>query len=58
MFNSNIGPNLRLLYEIWLLNLSDLEFDLLRSLKVKYDSVIELHIYDFLLMFNSNLGPN
>ncbi len=32
-------------------NLSDLDFDLSRSLKVKCDSVIGLHIYGFLLMF-------
>ncbi len=46
------------LQDIRLRNLSDLEFDLLRSLKVKCDSVIELPIYAFLLMFNSNIWPN
>ncbi len=39
--------------------LSDLDFDLSRSLKVKFDhSAIGLPIYGFLLMFNSNIGPN
>ncbi len=32
-------------------NVSNLEFDLSRTLKVKYD-LIGLPIYDFLLMFN------
>ncbi len=38
--------------------MSDLEFDLLRSLKVKCDDVIGLPIYAFLLVFNSNIWPN
>ena len=38
-------------------NLSDLEFDLSRSLKVKCNGAIGLPIYGFLLMFNSNIGP-
>ncbi len=37
--------------------MSDLEFDLSRSLKVKSD-VIGLSLYAFLLMFNSNIWPN
>ncbi len=37
-------------------NLSDLDFDLSRSLKVKCDSAIGLPIYAFLLMFISNIG--
>ncbi len=37
-------------------NLSDLAFDLSRSLKVKLYSAIGLPIYGFLLMFNSNMG--
>ncbi len=45
------------LQDIRLQNLSDLEFDLSRSLKVICDDVIGLPIYDFLLMFNSNLWP-
>ncbi len=32
--------------------------DLSGSLKVKSDGVIELAIYGFLLMVNSNIGPN
>ena len=39
-------------------NLSDLDFDLSRSPKVKSDDVIGLTIYGFLLMVNSNIGPN
>ena len=38
--------------------LSDLEFDLSMSLKVKCDDVIGLPTYTFLLMFNSNMWPN
>ncbi len=43
------------LQDMRLRNLSDLEFDLSRSLKVICDHVIGLSIYAFLLMFNSNL---
>ncbi len=39
-------------------NLSDLDFDLSRSLKIKCHGVIGLPIYGFLLMINGNLGPN
>ncbi len=39
-------------------NLSDLDFDLSRSLKGKSDGVIGLAIYGFLLMVNSNILPN
>ena len=46
------------LQDIRFRNLSDLEFDLSRSLKVKYDDVIGLSLYAFLLMFNSNMWPN
>ncbi len=38
--------------------MSDPDFDLSRSLKVKCDSVIRLPIYAFILMFNSNIWPN
>ena len=38
--------------------MSDLDFDLSRSLKVKCDGVIGLTIYSFLLMINSNIGLN
>ncbi len=46
------------LEDIRLQNLSDFKFDLLRSLKVKCDSVIELPMYAFLLLFNSHIWPN
>ncbi len=38
--------------------MSDIEFDLSRSLKVKCDSIMLLPLYAFLLMFNSNIWPN
>ncbi len=34
--------------------MSDLDFDLSRSLNVKYEGAIGLPKYGFLLMFNSN----
>ena len=55
MVNSNIGPNLASLRDIRLQNLSYLDFDLSRSLKLKIDGVIGLAIYGF-LMDNSNMG--
>ncbi len=58
MVNSNIWSNSAPLQYIRLQNLSDLEFDLSRSLKVKCDSVIGLPIYNFPLMSNSNIWPN
>ncbi len=60
MFNacSNIWPNSAPLRDTRLPNLSDLEFDLSRSLRIRCDSIIGLHIYGFLSMFNSNLWPN
>ncbi len=39
-------------------NLSDLDLDLSRSLKVKCEGAIGRPIYGFLLMFNNNIGPN
>ena len=39
-------------------NLGGLEFDLSRSLKVKYEGVIGLPIHDFLLVSNSNYVSN
>ncbi len=41
-------------------NLSDIDFDISRSLKAKFDSAIgfPIHVYGFLLMFNINIGPN
>ncbi len=47
----------RLLYDIRLWNLSDLEFDLSVSLKVKSNSAVGFSIYDFLLVFHSNHMP-
>ncbi len=58
MFNSNIGSIYALLGDIRLRNLSDLDFDLSRSLKVKSNGAVRLLIYGFLLMFNSNIGPD
>ncbi len=55
---SNIGPNFTPLWLIRLRNLSDLDFDLSRSFKVKCHGVIGLAIYVFLLMATSNLWPN
>ncbi len=42
MFNSNIWPNSASLQDIRLQNLSDLQFDLSRLLKVKCDDAIGL----------------
>ena len=58
MFNSDILPNSAPLLYIMLRNLSDIDFDLLRSHKVNCDSVIELPIYGFLVVSNSNVWPN
>ena len=38
--------------------MGDLEFNLSRSFRVKFDSAIALPVYGFLLMFNTNIGPN
>ncbi len=46
------------LQNIRLQNLTDLDFDLSRLLKVICDDVIGLSIYAFLLMCNSHLWPN
>ena len=46
------------LWNIRLQNPSDLDFALSKSLKVKCEGAIELPIYGFLLMFNTNIGPN
>ncbi len=58
MFNSNIWPNWGPFRDIRLPNVSDLESDLSRSLKVKRYSEIGLAVYGFLLMVKSNIGPN
>ncbi len=39
-------------------NLSDLDIDLSKSLKVKCEDATRLPIYAFLLMFISNIWPN
>ncbi len=39
-------------------NLSDLDFDLSRSLNVKFDNAIGLAIFGFLLIVNANIGLN
>ncbi len=55
MINSNIlGPNQSPLQDIRLRNLSDLDFDLSRSLKVKSNGAVGLSMYEILLMSNSN----
>ncbi len=46
-----------LLYKIWLQNLSDLDFDITRSIKVKCGVTI-LPIYGLLLMFKSKVWAN
>ena len=51
MLNSTIWPNSAPLQDIRLRNLSDIEFDLSRSLKVKCDDVIQLVIHGFLLIY-------
>ncbi len=56
MFNSNVSPNYAHVRHTRLPNLSDLRFDLLRSLKVKFSIAIGLVIYVFLLVVNSNIG--
>ena len=54
----NIWPNSTPLRDTMLQNLSDLHFDLSMSLRGKFDSVIGLFLYAFLLMFNSNIWHN
>ena len=51
---SNMGPNLAPLRDMTFWNLSALDFDLLRSSKVKSDSATSLPIYDFLVVSNVN----
>ncbi len=57
MFNSNILPNSALLRDISLQNMSDLDFDLSRSVNVKYNHTIGLPVYGFLLRFTDNILP-
>ncbi len=58
MVNSNLWPNSAPLRDERLQNLGELDFDLSRSPKVKCDGAFGLPIYGFLLIFNSNIGPN
>ncbi len=58
MFNNNIWPSSAPLRDKRLRNLSNLEFDISRSLKVICDDVTGLSLYAFLLMFNGNIWPN
>ena len=57
MFNSNIGPNTALLQDISLQNMSDLDFDPSRSLKIKSNDAVGLPIYDFLFVSDSSYMP-
>ncbi len=57
MFDSNIWLNSAPLQDIRLWNLSDLEFDLSRLLKVKCDAIIGLAIPGFLLIYSNHM-PN
>ena len=50
MFNSNIWPYSAPLRDIAIQNLSDLDFDFSRSLRVKCNSVIGLPVYAFLIV--------
>ncbi len=58
MFNTNIGHSYAPLRDTRLQNLGDLDFNLSRPLEVKCEGAIGLPIYGFLLIFNSNIGPN
>ena len=58
MFISNIWPISAPLRCISVQNLSDVDTDLSRSLKVKCNHTNGLLTYAFLLRFNSNLCPN
>ena len=54
MVNSNIWRNIVPLRDTAPQNVSDLEFDLSKSIKAKCDGGIGLPIYDFWVVFNSN----
>ncbi len=51
MFNSNIWPNSAPLQDIKLRNLSNLDFDLSKPLKVECNGVIGFPIYCFLFIY-------
>ncbi len=57
LFNGNIGPTWAPLGDIRLQNVSDLVFDISRSLKVKSRDSVLLPTYKFLLVSNSNHTP-
>ncbi len=52
IFNSNTWPNSAPLDDVRLREVSDLDFDLSRSLNVKSDGATGLARYGFILMFN------
>ncbi len=54
VFNNNIWPNSTPLRDNSLQYLSDLKFDLSRSLKVKSNGAVWLPIHDFLVVSNTN----
>ncbi len=58
VFNNNIWPNSALLWDMTLKYISNLEFDLSMSLKVKSNSVVGFPIYDFLLVSNNNMSTS
>ncbi len=53
-----VWPNSVILLYARLQNLTEFAFDLSMSSKVKCDGVSGFPIYDFLLVFNSNIWPN
>ncbi len=57
MLNTSIWLNFAPLRDMFQ-NLSDLDFDISMSLKVKCDRVTGLPIYDFLAVSISNIWPN
>ncbi len=58
MFNIYIWPNSATLRDIRYQNVSDLDIDLPRSLKVKCNCNNGIHMYALILIFNSNICPN
>ena len=58
MINCNISTNSAPLQYIKLRNLRDLDFDLSTSRKIKVNDVIELPIYDSILVLYNNICPN
>ncbi len=58
MFNGNIWPKSAPLRDIMLQTMSNLDFNLSGSLKVKCDNVVGLPIYTFPSKSNSKMWPN